>query len=619
MLLTAIPRGARNYGDFGIMRIATITNWAYGATVLLTMISGTTLLLASGGEERERAAVAQRFTLDQATARLEEDLYRLTEQARTFSVSGDPVHLIVYRREAADMRAVEERIRHIEDAGAEPSEMEAIKQALHWADSLADEQQAAIKAMERGDDATARKIMFGAEYERELERVAHLVERFQYTLDQRTEASVVEATKASRQLRLVSEIMLGITALLFLFVLYFILKRRILRPVVRLSDVVTRLAAQDYAAEPPLYTQVDEIGDMAQAIRVFRENGLERQRLEQQRDADQAMRDLLSRMTQRLQGCDSATDLAQVVQLFAPEIVPGFAGRLYVHDEQCGHVVELSNWRSPRHSHPEFPPTACWALRRGQMHRPRGKLIDIACEHLDGSSAQNPICVPLIVQGETIGLLYLEQCADGDEPLPLVYVYVELLAENIGLALANQRLRDALRKMALIDPLTGLANRHQLESALTMHLAQAERTNMPVSCLMLDVDHFKTFNDTHGHDAGDAVLRAVGGLLANAVRENGIAFRYGGEEFLLLMPGFDIERAHERAERIRQDILALEVEHHGTRLGPISASFGLSTFPDHGRADALIATADAALLRAKEQGRNRIVVASVRHPTSAVA
>lgn len=601
------------------MRIATITNWAYGATVLLTMVSGTTLILASGAEERERAAVAQRATFHQATARLEEDLYRLTEQARLYSISGDPVHLIVYRREATDLSGIENRIRNLEDVGAQPSELDALKQALHWTSSLVDEQQAAIKAMQQGDDASARKIMFSAEYERELERVAHLVERFQYTLDQRTEALVAEATNASRLLRSVSEVMLAITALLFLFVLYFILKRRILRPVVRLSDVVTRLAAQDYAAEPPLYTQVDEIGDMAQAIRVFRENGLERQRLEQQRDADQAMRDLLSRMTQRLQGCDSAADLAQVVQLFAPEIVPGFAGRLYVHDEQCGHVVELSNWLSPRYSHPEFAPSACWALRRGQMHRPRGKVIDIACEHLDGSSDQNPICIPLIVQGETIGLLYLEQSADGDEPLPLVDVYVELLAENIGLALANQRLRDALRKMALTDPLTGLPNRHELETVLKMQLAQAERTNMPVSCLMLDVDHFKRFNDTHGHDAGDAVLRAVGSLLANAVRENGIAFRYGGEEFLLLMPGLDIERAHERAERIRQDILALEVDHHGARLGPISASFGLSTFPDHGRASALVATADAALLRAKEQGRNRVVVAALRHPTSAVA
>src|SRR3546814_8411118 len=105
-------------------------------------------------------------------------------------------------------------------------------------------------------------------------------------LGQRTENTVRQATEAARQWRLMSEIMMGATALLFLCVLYFILKQRILRPVVRLSDVVTRLAAQDYAEVPPDFPQVDEIGDMAQAIRIFRENGLERQRLEQERDAD---------------------------------------------------------------------------------------------------------------------------------------------------------------------------------------------------------------------------------------------------------------------------------------------------------------------------------------------
>ena len=96
--------------------------------------------------------------------------------------------------------------------------------------------------------------------------------------------------------------MVGLTALLFLFVLGFILKRRVLRPVVRLSDVVHRLASQDYAVETPNFNQIDEIGDMAQAIRIFRENGLARQRLEKERDADWAIRELLARMTQRLQG-----------------------------------------------------------------------------------------------------------------------------------------------------------------------------------------------------------------------------------------------------------------------------------------------------------------------------
>lgn len=123
--------------------------------------------------------------------------------------------------------------------------------------------------------------------------------------------------------------MVGLTALLFLFVLGFILKRRVLRPVVRLSDVVNRLASQDYAVETPSFNQIDEIGDMAQAIRIFRENGLARQRLEKERDADWAIRELLARMTQRLQGCENFADVINVAELFAPNVAPGIAGRLY--------------------------------------------------------------------------------------------------------------------------------------------------------------------------------------------------------------------------------------------------------------------------------------------------
>ena len=268
------------------MRLSTITNWAYGATVALTLVSGATMLLASSVEEQERAAVTQRATFDQLTATLEEDVYRLSEQARGFVVTGNPSHLIAYRRERDGLRSVEERVRHLKDAGASYSELQALRQGIHWADALIEEQEAALKAAQSGDAQSARAILFGDEYGREMDRVAAQIARFQYMLDQRTDQAVARATESARLWRTMSEIMLAATALLFLCVLYFVLKQRILRPVVRLSDVVTRLAAQDYDAIPPEMAHVDEIGDMAQAIRIFRENGLERQRLERERAID---------------------------------------------------------------------------------------------------------------------------------------------------------------------------------------------------------------------------------------------------------------------------------------------------------------------------------------------
>jgi len=601
------------------MRLATITNWAYGATVVLTLVSGTTMLLASNAQERERESVAQRYRLDQATSGLGDHIYALTGHARQYLNTGDPTYLVVYRRDAGALASVEDRVRHIGDAGAGPDELESLKQAIRWADALRDEQQEAIAAHQRGDEATARKILFGGEYEREYDRAASMVERFQYRLDQRIETQVAAATSMARLWKGISETVLAITGLLFLFVLYFVFKQRVLRPVVKLSDVVNRLAAQDYEVEAPDYSQIDEIGDMAQAIRVFRENGLERQRLEAERDADRAVRDLLSRMTQRMQGCDTLLDLKEVVQCFVPEIAPDLAGRLYLLDSSRNAVVEACSWLGPVHSRAEFPPIACWALRRGLPHRPAGETVDVPCDHLDldGARLIDTLCLPLTAQRKTLGLLYFEPRSDVTGLPATSETYLRMLTENIGLALANLRLRDALREMAMADPLTGLANRRQLEAVLDAQLSEADRRGQSISCLMLDVDHFKRFNDAYGHDAGDAVLREMGAVLKGATREDGCAFRYGGEEFLLLLPGFGPEPAAERAKEILARIATLHVSHNGKALDAITASIGIASSPAHSTFDQLVATADAALLRAKEQGRNQVVVATKRDERSA--
>lgn len=596
------------------MRLATITNWAYGATVALTLVSGTTMLLASNAQERERAAEAQRYRLDQATQNLGLDVYELTGQARQYVITGDASHLAVYDRTAIALEAVEKRLRHVDDAGASPDELNALKEAVRWADTLHDEQRAALAAYQRGEDDRARQIMFGAEYERELDRVQSMIERFQYRLDQRTGSEVKDAASISRLWKTVSEIVLGLTGLLVLCVLYFVFKRRVLHPVVRLSDVVTRLAAQDYTAVAPDEGLIDEIGDMAQAIGLFRENAIERQRLEIERDADRTMRDLLSRMTQRMQGCDALPDLKEVIERFVPEIVPGLAGRLYLLDESRNAMVEACNWLLPTHSRSEFPPIACWALRRGLPHRPAGKTLDVPCDHLalDGAAMIDSICLPLTVQRETLGMLYFEPRAGISDAAEAPEIYLHMLAENIGLALSNLRLRDALREMAMADPLTGLANRRQLEAQLELRLAEADRLNEPISCMMLDVDHFKQFNDKFGHDAGDAVLRNVGSTLRRLTREQGLAFRYGGEEFLLLIPEVGPDQASSRAEEIRTAMSAIRVEHRGEELGPITVSIGVASAPDQCTTQNLVRTADAALLRAKSSGRNRVEVAMPR-------
>lgn len=603
------------------MRLATITNWAYGATVFLALASGTAMLLASNAQDNERAAVAQRYTMDQGTSKIDAEVTALSDQAREYVITGDPSHLLAYRRDAAQLRSVEDRLRRIKDIGASQDELGALADAMRWADGLRNVQQQAVAARESGDEDRARRILFGTEYERELDRVAADIERFQYRLDQRTAAEIAAAAAIARAWKMGSETVLALTGLLFLCVLYFIFKRRVLHPVVRLSDVVNRLAAQDYGVEPPSYDQIDEIGDMAQAIRVFRENGMERQRLENERSADLAMRTLLSRMTQRMQGCETMQGLERVVENFVPEIFPGLAGRLFLMDKSRNALMEAVAWHGPVHSHREFPPTACWALQRSDLHRPAGEAVDIPCEHVDRSAQRvDSICLPLIAQRTTLGLLYLEPRKDTPQASATApEVYLKMLAENISLALGNLRLRDALREMAMADALTGLANRRHLETVLEMRVVEAERLDHPISCLMVDIDHFKRFNDQFGHEAGDAVLRAMGEVLKRSTRESGVAFRYGGEEFLLLMPELDADNALKRAEEIQARVRALRVKHGGRELGPITASFGLASAPSHCLFEKLIPAADAALYRAKETGRDRIVISEERRTDQRVA
>lgn len=594
------------------MRLSTITNWAYGATVALTLVSGATMLLASSAQERERDAVAQQYRLDRATDDLDRDVFKLTDHARQFLNTDDETYAVLYHSELSALTGVEDRLRHIRDAGASPQELGLLREAMRWADSLHDEQQAALAAHQRGDEAGARKILFGAEYERELDRAETMIERFQDQLDRRTGAEVAGAIRLAQLWRTTSEIVLSITGLLFLCVLYFVFKRRVLRPVVRLSDVVNRLAAQDFAVDPPSFSDIDEIGDMAQAICVFRENGLERQRLEEERNADRAVRDLLSRMTQRMQGCDTLLDLKEVVLRFVPEIAPDLAGRLYLVDPARNVVVEACDWLEPVHSNAEFSSLSCWALRRGLPHRPSGGNIDVPCDHLEHVDGPIPdtLCLPLTAHRKTLGLLYFEPSRDNGRATP--EVYLNMLAENVSLALANLLLRDALRELAMADPLTGLANRRQLDGMLETQLAQAERQEQPISVLMLDIDHFKRFNDAFGHEAGDTVLREVGAVLRHATREEGHAFRFGGEEFLLVMPGFDADQAGARAEEIRTRIAALELSHNGEELGPITASIGVATAPTQCTFDRLTKAADAAVYRAKSLGRDRVVSAARR-------
>lgn len=586
------------------MRIATITNWAYGATVCLTIASGIIMLMASGADTAERQAIELRQNFDELTENIETDAWKQSDLARLYVIKKNPQILDEYNASEKKLKSIELKLEKLQDTGASDDELALLHDGLKIIDALQDEQQAALTSAARGEDAQAVALLYGMPYEQELERAQTQIDRFRQILDKRVIASVREATKKSKALRTASEVMVGLTALLFLFVLGFILKRRVLRPVVRLSDVVHRLASQDFAVETPNFNQIDEIGDMAQAIRIFRENGLARQRLEKERDADWAIRELLARMTQRLQGCENFDDVINVAELFAPNIAPGIAGRLYVFDRDPWQMRCVAQWLSPADDEATFHPDACWAVRRGQSHPPVNGEPDVACYHLPESQAESALCVPLIAQGEAIGLLSFQNITPENAP---ARAYLELMAEALGLALANQRLRDALLEKALFDPLTGLRNRHHLEDTLHTQMTQAMRNGEPLSCMMIDIDHFKSINDRFGHEAGDQVIKNVATIVQRAAHDGGLAFRYGGEEFLVLLHGAGEAEAHACAQTIYNGVHALSLRYGLTEIGPVDVSIGIASYPEHAQSDNLLRAADVALYRAKELGRSRIV------------
>jgi diguanylate cyclase (GGDEF)-like protein len=188
------------------------------------------------------------------------------------------------------------------------------------------------------------------------------------------------------------------------------------------------------------------------------------------------------------------------------------------------------------------------------------------------------------------------------------------VASFAGVQLRHAVSYGSMRSKAELDALTGVPNRRAFDERFAAESARSARYRRPLSVVLLDVDRFKAFNDTFGHDTGDEVLRAVGGCLRNTVRGTDFAARYGGEEFVLLLPETGLAAAREAAERLRARIEAVRVEGPAGEPLAVTASLGVSTFPDcAGTTDQLLRSADAMLYAAKEGGRNRVAAAPLSH------
>lgn len=320
---------------------------------------------------------------------------------------------------------------------------------------------------------------------------------------------------------------------------------------------------------------------------------------------------LLKQMNDLFQACLSLEEACIVVAEFMPQLFPNQAGGIFLTNASRNFVETLTTWGDSLKSEQLFDPTDCLSLRQGQALLARSTQQGLVCNHLQQPHPPEYSCIPMQAQGETLGILHL-QAMSHQSLSPIKQRLAETVAKQISLALANLRLRDTLQNQSIRDPLTGLFNRRYLEESLSRELRRADRMNHSLSIIMIDVDHFKRFNDTYGHEAGDTVLHTLGNFLRSFVRDSDIACRYGGEELTLLLPEASLGDAQRRAEQIRQEVKRLTVQHQQQLLEAITISLGVACFPEHGRTgEALLRLADAALYQAKNEGRDRVIVAQI--------
>lgn len=324
----------------------------------------------------------------------------------------------------------------------------------------------------------------------------------------------------------------------------------------------------------------------------------------------------LSELGEWLQSCKTVQELFVVVDRLMPQMFPSSEGELYIYSNSRDVLDGACQWNRNGLLHKHIQPDDCWALRRGRMMRYGEGLSNIPCGHAvnneaDGEQGPPYVCIPILAHGDTVGLLHIRfpavGCSEGHCLDEVVQSFALQCAEHISLAVANAKLRDELEQQSIRDPLTGLYNRRHFMNQMHHAMKKSGPDQKSVGLIALDADNFKTFNDVHGHNAGDIVLCAISEALLDAVRPTDTVARFGGEEFSILLSDTDTEAAVERAEAIRAAISGLSIRYGEGVLPRVTVSCGVAGSSEFGYVpQELLRAADMALYRAKDTGRNRV-------------
>lgn len=418
-------------------------------------------------------------------------------------------------------------------------------------------------------------------------------------------------------------------AVLLSLLLAFVIARTFTVPLGALVETARTLSSGDLRSRFPVGAK-GELGELGGALNRMADELVSR--IEGEKGAQLALQErlddlvaartgeitVLNQLAEMLQAGQNLAEALRVVPTFAQRLFPGTNGALYLYRASRNLLEPACIWgsagegaREPSELAEPFHPDACWALRRGKPHGLGVDASALRCGHQ--REAEGPsCCYPLHAQGETLGIFFLRLAAPDEagsleEIAPLRTV--ELFADRVALAVANLRLRESLHNLSIRDPLTNLYNRRYLEDTLERETSRAARVSEPLSIILFDVDHFKTFNDTFGHEAGDVVLREVASLAQGSFRHEDVVCRYGGEEFVVLLPGLPEALAEARAKDFLTKVGQTAFVYRGETLGRVTISVGVAGNGAHGYApEVLLRAADEALYEAKRAGRNRVVL-----------
>jgi diguanylate cyclase (GGDEF)-like protein/PAS domain S-box-containing protein len=317
---------------------------------------------------------------------------------------------------------------------------------------------------------------------------------------------------------------------------------------------------------------------------------------------------LLNELSRLLQAAQTPEEAYRIIGDLSNQLFPLTTGALYLLNSSRTLVHAMVSWGRLPSDEQTLTPDNCWALYRAQSHSLKENDTSLPYPHLSERLPAVSYWLPVQVQGEILGFLHVRS-QDKEDLNEAKHQLAYAVVEHAGMAISNLTLRAALREQSIRDPLTRLYNRRYMEEALKQQMSRTTRHLHPLGIVMIDIDHFKSFNDVYGHAAGDGLLIELGKFLQSHIRTEDIACRYGGEEFTLIMPNASLETAIQRAQELLQEVRQLQAQGAQSHV-PITLSMGIAIYPQHGRTiENVLRAADSALYIAKQDGRDRVVTA----------